>query len=66
MIATADKPVSLKGQVKSALVQILREEPELLRDALEDLALGKAIEQGMKSKPVTRGRMLANLHRKKA
>ena len=66
MTATMDTQTSLKRQVRSALVEILREEPELLREALEDVALGRAIDEGMRTKTVTRDRIYASLHRKKA
>ena len=64
MTATATAP-SLRRQVKSALTEILREEPELLRAALEDIALGRAIKAGMKTRTVSRAQVFATLRRMK-
>jgi hypothetical protein len=53
--------VRLKAEVRSALRDILREEPQLLQEALEDLALARAIEEGMKSGPASRDEVYAKL-----
>ncbi|MBI2949319.1 MAG: hypothetical protein HYY23_16885 [Verrucomicrobia bacterium] len=66
MPTTAKTSTPLKEQVKSALVEILCEQPELLRETLEDVALGRAIEEGMKTKDVSRDSVLATLRRRKA
>lgn len=48
----------LKELIKAALVEVLTERQDLLaeamREALEDHALGKAIEEGIEAKPVAR------------
>jgi len=48
----------LKKLVKSALSEALEEQralvQDIVEDAIEDIALAHAIEDGMKSKPVTR------------
>ena len=66
MSATVDRQASLKRQVKSALAEILREEPSLLREAMEDIALGRAMREGMSTKAVSRDRIFASLRRKRA
>lgn len=66
MTATATAPASLGRQVKCALTETLHEEPGLLRAALEDIALGRAIAEGMKTKTVSRDQVFATLRRKKA
>ena len=63
---TVETSNAFKEQVKSALVEILREQPELLRETLEDVAFGRAIEEGMKTKDVSRDVVLATLRRRKA
>ena len=64
MIAEAERPTALKRQVKSALLEILSERPELLREALEDIAMGRAIQEGLKTRPVSRAEIFASLRRK--
>ena len=66
MATTAKTSTPLKDQVKSALVEILREQPELLGETLEDIALDRAIKEGMKSKDVSRDLVFATLRRRKA
>jgi hypothetical protein len=55
--ATPDKK-NLKKLVRSALAEALEEQralaQEIVEDAIEDIALGRAIEQGVKSKNVSR------------
>ena len=49
---------AFKQLVKNALVEVLEERKDLLRNALEEameeIALGRAIREGMKSRNVTR------------
>jgi len=66
MPTTAKTSTPLKDQVKSALVEILREQPELLGETLEDIALDRAIKEGMKTKDVSRDLVFATLRRRKA
>ncbi len=55
----------LKDLVKSALVEVLEERKDLVRDiveeAMEDLALARAIEQGLDSESVSRDEVFAVL-----
>ena len=55
--ATVDEE-RLKALLKSALVEALEEHRELVQDiveeALEDIALARAVEQGLGSQPVSR------------
>lgn len=55
--ATFDEE-TLKGLLKSALVEALEENRDLVQDimeeAMEDIALARAIEQGLGSEPVSR------------
>ena len=44
----------LKSLMKEAVVEVLEERPDLLQTALEDAALGRAIEEGRKGELVTR------------
>ena len=48
----------LKQLVKSAMAEVLEEQRALMQDivedAIEDIALSRAIEQGLDTKPVTR------------
>jgi hypothetical protein len=55
--------VSLQGQrlkelIKAALIEVLTERQDLLaeamREALEDYALGQAIDEGLENKPIAR------------
>ena len=52
----------LQGMVKSAVAEVLKERPELVLDAvqeaLEDLALSRAIEEGLQTPLVERGEIL--------
>ena len=49
----------LKTLVKSAFAEALEEHralvQDIVEDAIEDIALARAIEEGIKSKPVSRG-----------
>ena len=57
----------LKEALKSAIVEILEERKDLVREvleeALEDIALGRAIEEGDQSGLVTREEVLGALER---
>ena len=57
----------LKEALKSAIVEILEERKDLVRDlleeALEDIALARAIEEGEQSELVTRDEVLNALER---
>ena len=48
----------LKDLIKAALIEVLTERQDILaeamREALEDYALGQAIEEGLENKPVSR------------
>ena len=66
--ATLDEK-KLKKLVKSALVEALEEHralvQDIVEDAIEDIALAHAIEQGIDSKPVTRDAVYRFLEGKK-
>lgn len=59
----------LKNLVKSALSEALEEQralvQDIVEDAIEEVALAHAVEQGMKSKPVTRAAVYKILESKK-
>jgi hypothetical protein len=58
---------SLKDIVKSAVTEVLEERRELLRDAvaeaLEDIGMARAIEEGLRSGPATREEVFKALDR---
>ncbi len=58
MVGPAPDEAQLKEALKAALVEILEERSELVRDVLaevfEDVALARAIREGEASKPVSR------------
>ena len=60
--ATFDEE-ELKELLKAAVVEALKEQRDLVRDiveeALEDIALARAIEQGLKSESVLRSEVFA-------
>jgi len=62
--ATFDEE-KLKDLLKSALVEALKEQRDLVQDiveeALEDIALARAIEQGLDSKSISRDEVFAIL-----
>jgi hypothetical protein len=62
--ATIDEE-RLKDLLKSALVEALEEQrtlvQEIVEEAIEDIALSRAIEQGLGSKPISREDVLAIL-----
>jgi hypothetical protein len=66
MTATAER--RLKGLVKDAVVEVLEERRDLLRDAvqesLEDMALVRAIQQGERSRLASRKQVFKHLERK--
>ena len=55
----------LRGIVKDALVDAFKEHRELMQDivqeALEDIAMARAIEQGLKTKAVSRQKVFSIL-----
>lgn len=55
----------LKALIKTALVEVLEERKDLLRDAieetLEEIALARAIEEGRRTEDVSRGEVLSVL-----
>lgn len=64
MITTVERPISLKRQVKAALLEVLTEHPALLREALEDVGLGRAVQEGLATPPVRRAAVFSRLRRK--
>ena len=64
---TALEQRQLKTLLKDAVVEVLKERHDLLRDALqesiEDLAMLKAIQAGEKTRIVSRRRILQRLNR---
>ena len=62
MQSTVD-PEQLKGLIKEALIEIIDERREMLRDlfeeVLEEIALSRAIEEGRRSEVVTREEVFA-------
>ena len=65
MTATLEKQATLKARVRNALTEILHEEPELLREALEDIGMARAIQEGIKSGPASRDEVFAKLRAKR-
>jgi hypothetical protein len=59
-ISTEDE--KFKELVKAALIDVLEERRDLVKDilveAIEDMALGKAISQGLGSEPIPRNEIL--------
>jgi hypothetical protein len=66
MTSALTKPKNLKRQVKSAVLEILDEQPALLREALEDLGLGRAIQRGLRTPVVSREQVFARLRDRQA
>ena len=64
-MSTLIDEAKLKEALKSAIVEILEERKDLVREvleeALEDIALARAIEEGEQSELVTRGEVLSAL-----
>jgi hypothetical protein len=62
---TASEENRIKSLLKDAMVEVLEERQDLLRDALqetlEDMAMVKAIREGEKSPLVTRKKMFQRL-----
>lgn len=65
MTTALEKRASLKSQVRNALTEIMHEEPELLREAIEDIGMARVIEEGMKSGPASRAEIFAKLRGKR-
>jgi hypothetical protein len=72
MLAECDMPLNaqetkLKNLLKAALVEVLEERRDLVRDALadavEDIGLVRAIEAGAKSRAVTRAEVFKVLRK---
>ena len=63
----ANKSEDLKEAVKAALIEVLDERQDLLREALsealEDIGMLRAIEEGLKSGPAARKEVFAALRR---
>jgi hypothetical protein len=66
-VKAANKPDELKEAVKAALLEVLDERQDLLRkalsEALEDIGMVRAIEEGLRSGPATREEVFAALKR---
>jgi hypothetical protein len=66
-VKAANKPDELKEAVKAALIEVLDERQDLLREALsealEDIGMVRAIEEGLRSGPATREEVFAALKR---
>ncbi|MDQ1638502.1 MAG: hypothetical protein QOF62_1841 [Pyrinomonadaceae bacterium] len=64
-ISTEDE--KFKELVKAALIDVLEERRDLVKDilveALEDMALGKAISQGLGSDPIPRNEIIELLEK---
>jgi hypothetical protein len=65
MATDVEPPASLKRQVKLALHEILQGNPALLREALEDIGLSRAIQEGRKTPPASRAQVFARLRGKR-
>ena len=67
MSTTVIDEAKLKEALKAALIEILEERKDLVREvleeALEDIALARAIEEGEQSELVTRDEVLNALER---
>jgi hypothetical protein len=65
MATAALNEKKLRGIVKSALAEAFKENRELMQDivqeALEDIAMARAIEQGLQTKPVSRKKVFSVL-----
>jgi len=65
MATAAINEKKLRGIVKSALADAFKENRELMQDivqeALEDIAIARAIEQGLKTKSVSRKKVFSIL-----
>lgn len=64
---SAKRPDDLKEAVKTALIEVLHERQDLLREALtealEDIGMIRAMDEGLKSGPATREEVFAALRR---
>lgn len=54
MVAPAIDEAQLKDALKAALVEVLEERADLLRDVLAEVALVRAIQEGESSEPASR------------
>jgi hypothetical protein len=64
MSSSAATPRLLKAKIRSVLVDLLRDEPEILSAALEDAGLARAVSEGLKTRPTSRQRVFAALRPK--
>jgi hypothetical protein len=66
-MSAATDPDKLKKIVKAALIEVFDERQDLIRDAvaeaLEDIAMVRAIEEGLNSGPATEEEVMALLRR---
>jgi hypothetical protein len=66
-VKSAKRPDDLKEAVKTALIEVLHERQDLLREALtealEDIGMIRAMDEGLKSGPATREEVFAALRR---
>lgn len=66
-MSPATDPDTLKKIVKAALIEVFDERQDLIRDAvaeaIEDIAMVRAIEEGLNSGPATEEEVLALLRR---
>ena len=64
---SAKRPDDLKEAVKTALIEVLHERQDLLREAiteaLEDIGMIRAMDEGLQSGPATREEVFAVLRR---
>ena len=67
MVAPSPSEHELKDALKAALIEVLQERSELVRDLLaevmEDIALVRAIQEGEASEPVSRDEVFRLLDR---
>jgi len=67
VMSAATDPDKLKKIVKAALIEVFNERQDLIRDAvaeaLEDIAMVRAIEEGLNSGPAKEEEVLAVLRR---
>jgi hypothetical protein len=66
-VKSANRSNDLKETVKTALIEVLQERQDLLREAiteaLEDIGMIRAMDEGLKSEPATREEVFAVLRR---
>lgn len=66
-MAISSEDEKFKELVKAALIDVLEERRDLVKDilveAIEDMALGKAINQGLSSDPISRDQIFELLEK---